>query len=363
MTSREDEILQLIKSDPFIQQQTIANLLNISRSAVAVHIMNMTKKGIIRGKGYFIANQQYVVVIGGMNMDILGQPDAAFIERDSNPGKVKGSAGGVGRNIAENLARLGTDVRLISVVGDDAYGDLILKETKTAGVNISAVNQISNQTTSTYLSLLDNQGDMVAAVSDMSILEHLNVGLLTQHVELIRNAAAIIVDTNLSDTTLAYIFSKFPDKHIYLDSVSSAKAAKARPYLSRIHTMKPNLIEAQAISGLPLESESDIDDIAEWFIQHGVKRLFLTMGSDGVLYRTEYDEKLMRPLPVSVVNANGAGDAFLAGLVHSQLGGLSDVDACHFASGCAAIALEHANTINPNINELLVQQRIEDVPC
>ncbi|OEF64204.1 kinase [Enterovibrio norvegicus] len=363
MTSREDEILQLIKGDPFIQQQAIADLLNISRSAVAVHIMNMTKKGIIQGKGYFIANQQYVVVIGGMNMDILGQPDNAFIERDSNPGKVKGSAGGVGRNIAENLARLGTDVRLISVVGDDAYGDLILNQTKMAGVDINAVNQISNQTTSTYLSLLDNQGDMVAAVSDMSILKHLNVSLLSQYVELIRNASAVIVDTNLSDTTLAYIFSKFSDKNIYLDAVSSAKASKAKPYLSRVHTLKPNLIEAQAISGLPLESELDIDNIADWFIQHGVQRLFLTMGADGVLYRTQNNEQLVRPLPVKVVNANGAGDAFLAGIVHGQLAGLSDIEACHFASGCAAIALEHTNTINPNINELLVQQRIEDVPC
>lgn len=363
MTSREDEILQLIKDDPFIQQQSIADKLNISRSAVAVHIMNMTRKGVIRGKGYIVDRPQYVVVIGGTNMDILGQPEMAMVERDSNPGKITGSAGGVGRNISENLARLGVDTKLISVVGDDAYGNVVLEATRKAGVDVKAVSQLTGQTTSTYLSLLDAHGDMLAAVSDMSILDHLNIGLLAQHTDLIQHAAAIIIDTNLNDDVLAYLFSHFHDQVIYLDTVSTAKSIKAKPYLKHIHTLKPNLLEAQTISGLPLNSDEDIDDIADWFIQQGITRLFLSLGADGILYRSAEDTALIRPSKVNVVNANGAGDAFLAGLVYGQMNNLTDAESCRFALGCAMLTMEHMQTINPTITELLVQQRLEEALC
>lgn len=363
MTSREDEILQLIKDDPFIQQQSIADKLNISRSAVAVHIMNMTRKGVIRGKGYIVDRPQYVVVIGGTNMDILGQPEVAMVERDSNPGKITGSAGGVGRNIAENLARLGVDTKLISVVGDDAYGNVVLEATRKAGVDVKAVSQLTGQTTSTYLSLLDAHGDMLAAVSDMSILDHLNIGLLAQHTDLIQHAAAIIIDTNLNDDVLAYLFSKFHDQVIYLDTVSTAKSIKAKPYLKHIHTLKPNLLEAETISGLPLNSDEDIDDIADWFIQQGITRLFLSLGADGILYRSAEDTALIRPSKVNVVNANGAGDAFLAGLVYGQMNNLTDAESCRFALGCAMLTMEHMQTINPTITELMVLQRLEEALC
>ncbi|WP_028021933.1 PfkB family carbohydrate kinase [Enterovibrio calviensis] len=363
MTSREDQILQLIKDDPFIQQQQIATLLNISRSSVAVHIMNMTKKGVIRGKGYIVNPPRYVVVIGGTNIDVVGQPQSTLIPRDSNPGHVSHSSGGVGRNIAENLARLGTDVKLISVVGDDTYGNLVLNQTRRAGVDVRAVNILKGQTTSTYLSLLDHDGDMLAAVADMSILDKLDVSLISQHADIIRHAESIVVDTNLSDSVLAYIFSHFSDQAIYLDTVSATKAVKARPYLSHIHTLKPNLVEAQMISGLPVDSKNDINNVADWFIAQGVKRLFLSMGADGILFRTLRHERLIQAPSTKVINANGAGDAFLAGLAHAQINGMDEDTASDFAIHCSGLAMEHINTINPDITELLVQQRMEGAKC
>ncbi|MDD1793746.1 PfkB family carbohydrate kinase [Enterovibrio makurazakiensis] len=363
MTNREDQILQLIKDDPFIQQQQIATLLNISRSSVAVHIMNMTKKGLIRGKGYIVDQKRYVVVIGGTNIDVVGQPQSELIPRDSNPGRVSHSPGGVGRNIAENLARLGTDVKLISVVGDDTYGNLVLSETRRAGVDTRTVNILEGQTTSTYLSLLDHDGDMLAAVSDMSILDKLDVSIIGRHAEMIRHAESIIVDTNLSESVLAYIFSNFGDQAIYLDTVSATKAMKARPYLAHIHTLKPNLIEAQMISGLPIESKSDINKVADWFIAQGVKRLFLSMGADGILFRTLRHERLIQAPSTTIINANGAGDAFLAGLAHAQVNGMHEDTAGDFAINCSGLAMEHINTINPDITELLVQQRMEGEKC
>ena len=94
-----------------ISQQELADKLQITRSSVAVHISNLLKKGYIAGKGYVLRSGSYAVVVGGVNVDIGGRSFAPLVEADSNPGAVTVSLGGVGRNIAHNLALLGTDVR------------------------------------------------------------------------------------------------------------------------------------------------------------------------------------------------------------------------------------------------------------
>ena len=124
MTPREQEILALVRSDPLISQADIAARLGISRSAVAGHIMNLTGKGIIKGRGYVLASDPFVALVGGANMDICASPASRMRMHDSNPGSVVTSPGGVARNMAENLARLGVDCRLVAAVGADHYGDL-----------------------------------------------------------------------------------------------------------------------------------------------------------------------------------------------------------------------------------------------
>ena len=121
MTFRENEILEILKNNPMISQQEIADMLDISRASVAVHITNLMKKGQILGKGYILRKENYVTVIGGSNMDIQGFPNNPLVMKDSNPGKVDISMGGVGRNIAENLSRLDVNTKLISAMGNDLY--------------------------------------------------------------------------------------------------------------------------------------------------------------------------------------------------------------------------------------------------
>ena len=114
MTQRERQILQLIESNPLISQQEIAEKMGITRSSVAVHISNLTKKGCIAGKGYVLRTGSYAVVVGGVNVDICGRSFAPLVEADSNPGVVSSSLGGVGRNIAHNMSLMGLDVRLLT---------------------------------------------------------------------------------------------------------------------------------------------------------------------------------------------------------------------------------------------------------
>ena len=122
MTQRERQILELIEADPMITQEELAEKLGITRSSVAVHISNLTKKGPIAGRGYVLRSGTYVVVVGGANVDICGRSWDPLVQADSNPGLVGMSIGGVGRNIAHNLGLLGVDVRMLTACGDDLNG-------------------------------------------------------------------------------------------------------------------------------------------------------------------------------------------------------------------------------------------------
>ena len=142
MTQREREILRLIESDPMIAQQEIADQLGITRSSVAVHISNLTKKGYIAGKGYVLRSGSYAVVVGGVNVDIGGRSLAPLVAADSNPGTVSVSLGGVGRNIAHNLSLLGVDVRLLAAYGDDLHGQQVVSSCASLGIDLSHARKV-----------------------------------------------------------------------------------------------------------------------------------------------------------------------------------------------------------------------------
>ncbi|MGI2113381.1 PfkB family carbohydrate kinase [Shewanella frigidimarina] len=363
MTERELEILALLKQDPLMPQQDMADKLSMSRSAVAGHIMNLTNKGIIRGKGYILAEAPYVVVIGGANMDILGRPAGSLRVGDSNPGSVSCSPGGVGRNIAENLARLGTDTRLTTAVGKDTYGQEIIEHCQRAGIDMKHTLQLPDSVTSTYLSVLDGESDMHVAINDMAILERLSVDVLKSQQAMLQRANVIVVDANLSQTSLAYILSNYADIPLFVDPVSCAKAIKLKPYLSAIHTLKPNLKEAEQLSGITITDHDQLPELANWFHAQGVERIFLSLGVDGVFFSDKQEQALLPAIPVSMVNANGAGDAFLAGLAHGFIQDWSTRKSTEFAMAAAVVALSDIATINPNMSEISVNRVIKESLC
>ncbi|MDF1759775.1 MAG: carbohydrate kinase family protein [Coxiellaceae bacterium] len=306
---------------------------------------------------------EYAVVIGGSNIDILGEPSQDFVVGDSNPGRVSCSAGGVGRNIAENLARLGSCTRLISVVGKDAYGDLVLQQSQAAGIDVTQVSQIENASTSTYLSVLNAERDMHVSIADMSILEKIDDQALSHHEALLNRAAIIVIDTNLSDSALGYVLQNYAHQPIFVDTVSSAKTKKLKPYLSGIHTLKPNLLEAEILSSIKCEHDSDLSRIADWFHQQGVKRVFITLGERGVYYSDQQQQELLPAAKVTMINANGAGDAFIAALAHGWLQQWNARKSAKFAMAAASIALSHVATINPDMSEVIVSKKLKEALC
>ena len=352
MTDREQQILALIRADPMISQQVIAKRLNISRSAVAGHIMKLTNKGIIKGRGYVFTDAPFVVVIGGANMDIHGKPGNALNMRDSNPGTVHTSPGGVARNIAENLARLGIDCRLICAVGNDQHGQLLLQQGREAGIDMQHVLQVDSAQTSTYLSILDPSGDMQVGINDMAIIDQLGPERLREQEAMLRQASLIILDTNLTDDALGWLSNVLVEKTVFVDAVSTTKAVKIKPYLNAVHTLKVSRIEAEALTGLKAQTQVQCRKLADWIHKEGVERLFVTMGSRGVFYSTPEAQGIeTRPDRSSAVrNAGGAGDAFVAGLAYAWLKDFPLRKSVKFAQAAAQVTLRNSATSSPELS-------------
>ena len=356
MTQREQEILTILKQEPTISQNDIALRLGITRSSVAVHITNLLKKGYLLGKGYIVQDEPYVLVIGGSNVDIQGFPNEKLIARDSNIGTVKVSLGGVGRNIAENCARLGIPTRLMSVIGDDPYGQKILKEAQAIGLNMQDSLVLKGTSTSTYLSILDETHDMALAINHMDSIEKLSVEYIRAKRSIIEHAQVCVLDTNLSQAVLDYLLTSFPKTTFFVDPVSTKKALKIKDHLKHIHTLKPNRMEAEALTDSPQDAS-----IREIGSKLTCKRSFISLGSKGVTVCEGSHAHHFNTSPIDVVNATGAGDAFMAGLVYAYLKGKDLKESANVAMAAARLALIHPDTINPNLNERTLNETLKEL--
>ena len=356
MTQREQEILNILKQEPTISQNDIASRLGITRSSVAVHITNLLKKGYLLGKGYIVQDEPYILVIGGSNIDIQGFPKEKLIQRDSNIGTVKMSLGGVGRNIAENCARLGVPTRLMSVIGDDPYGQKILKEAQAIGLNMQDTVVLSGESTSTYLSILDETHDMAMAINHMDSIEKLTVDHIRAKRSIIEHAQLVVLDTNLSQAVLDHLLTQYPKTKFFVDTVSTKKALKIKDHLKHIHTLKPNRMEAEVLTG-----SNEKTPLLELGSQLKCKRSFISLGSQGVQVFEGKTHLHFPTKPIEVVNATGAGDAFMAGLVYAYLKGYDIKETCLTAMAASRLALSHPDTINPNLNEQSLHETLKEL--
>ena len=358
MTQRERQVLQLIEADPMISQQEIAERLGITRSSVGVHISNLTKKGCIAGRGYVLHSGSYAVVVGGVNVDIGGRSLAPLIASDSNPGLVRLSLGGVGRNIAHNLSLMGTDVRLLTAYGDDLNGERVAASCSELGIDLSHALRVAGGNTSTYLYIADDQGEMALAVSDMEICEKITPAYLAANLPLLQNAQVVVADANLSAESLEFL-AESCTAPLFVDPVSTVKAEKLRGILPKIHTLKPNRLEAELLSGVKIESTADVEKAADALIAMGVHRMFISMGAEGV-YAAMDDQRLRLPnLPGKMVNTTGCGDAFMAALVWSYLEGMDLKSTALAGLAAGSIAMESAETINPEMSAARIRQRMK----
>jgi pseudouridine kinase len=346
---KEKQILSYIRQNPFITQQELADKMGISRSAVAGYIASLTKRGEIKGRAYILPDEGLLTCIGGANLDRKARGKQKVRLHSSNPVTITESCGGVARNIAENLGRLGCNTSLISCVGDDKEGSWILQETKKHGVDISQVWVLPAQRTGTYTALLDIDGEMVVSLANMDIYDQLAPEMFAEKWSHIAASQAVFLDTNIPAECLHYVIQRCRDERIplFIDPVSSAKAKKLPERLDGVEAILPNREEAELLAGMSINSLEDCAAACRKIRERGVKHVVVTLGEDGVFCSSEGAEEHVPSYQTSVVDVTGAGDAFAAGLLFGIVSGKTFSEACRLGLAAAALTLQTEHSVSP----------------
>ena len=292
----------------------------------------------------------YIAVVGGVNIDIGGRSDAPLVAGDSNPGRIRSSLGGVGRNIAHNLALLGAKVRLITALGADDGAKRIEASCADLGIDLTDSLYVPDGATSTYLFLADSNGDMALAMNDMAIYEHLTPAFLETKLTTLNAAALVVLDTNLGAESIRYL-GEHCTAPLFADPVSAAKAGKLEPVLGRLHTLKPNRMEAELLSGVPIRDEADIEKAAAALLDRGVEQVYISLSGDGLYAADRQGHSVRLPCPkVQVANATGGGDAMAAALAACIAHGRPLAECARMAAGAGALACTASETIHPGMS-------------
>jgi pseudouridine kinase len=302
-------------------------------------------------RGYSMSK---VVVVGGTNIDIFAYPHQKIVMKDSNPGYIASSLGGVGRNISENLARLGEDVTLITVLGRDEAANWVRTESKKIGLKLSIIEV---DKTPSYIAIFDEFHEDLVSVAAMDQLASLDIDEILKRKKIIEDAELIVMDTNLSFETMDFIVSQFKHK-IYVDAISSQKAIKIKPYLSKIFGLKLNIIEAELLTGIHYETMDDLNKMGDFLLEHGVKEVFITLGDQGAYYTNLREAIFRNAVPVKIKNSTGAGDAFFAGAIYAKL---NDKNPLSYAMANAVLNLSDEKSVCSILTKDLLEKTVKEL--
>ena len=306
-------------------------------------------------------NKSYVLVFGASVVDIFGFCACNYKSFDSTPGKVRVSFGGVCRNIAENMARVGVNTQFISILGDDEMGRNMLEHSKSIGYDMQHSLILEKGGTPTYLAILNENGEMVSAIADMKSIGEMNIDFIDTKQEIIKNAEYTFLDSD-NPEIMEYLLTKFRgETEFILDPVSAAKAKNIRHLIKYFHTIKPNRHEAEILCGFKIDNEDDLIKAGEYFLSLGVKNVFISLDEEGIYYTNGDESGKIKATGVQVRNVTGAGDSFVAGLGYGYMNKLSLRETVKFAVTMSIITISHEETIHPYMCHELVARRSENI--
>lgn len=307
--------------------------------------------------------KDYILSIGGSNIDIQGFSKNRILLKESNPGKIKVCAGGVERNIVNNLSNIGLkEIKFVTSIGDDIFGDILLDNIKALGVDTSYI--VRKGASTSYIAILNNDKDMEIAMSDMDALdENVNVSYLDTIKDVISNASFITIDAVMNRDIFEYLINNFPNKRLLSDAVSIRKAEHIKGLEKYIYALKINSNEASFLLDKEINTIDEGKEAVKEFLDKGVKEIYITFGALGICYGVIDDNNVyhLEAPKVNIVNASGAGDAFMAGIAYSIFHNYDLDYKVKFSAIMSMLALESEDTVNNNISLEIVEQRIKTI--
>ena len=285
-----------------------------------------------------------VTVVGAANVDVTATPVVAYRPCESNPSRVTIGFGGVGRNIAHNLRLLELPVHFVSVFGDDAMAELLIADCRRQGMDIEPVVRIPGARSNYFICVNDECGEMQAGAADMELMSMLDVDYVASLMPQINAGRAVVADCNVSHEVLRFLAQESAVP-LYVDATSAAKSVKIKLLFGLSHQapliVKVNRAEAQELTGIA----SDVSLMSRNLLEQGISRVYITLGGDGVYCSDGENEARLDAPKVTVVNATGAGDAFMAAVVCAELDGLPLAECARRGLEAAARTLQCAAAV------------------
>jgi pseudouridine kinase len=363
-TNKKQQILAYIQENPFVTQQELADKLALSRSAVASYISALTQSGEIIGRAYVLSVEKRVTCIGGANVDRKIQSLAPLEYGTSNPAVVHEAHGGVARNIAENLGRLGVKPNLITMVGHDKQGEELLSHCSQVGIEVAYIIRSDTRNTGTYTAVLDVGGEMAVALADMAIYDEFSISRIDQRWHAIAASTMIVLDTNLPAETLAHVLTRAHRENLQVcvAPVSSPKAKRLPSDLNGVSLLIANLDETAAITGLAVETLDDMWAAGATLLSRGCEQVVITRGSKGCAFLQRGGVKgTVTAEPVEVADVTGAGDAFVAGVVYALGEGRDLEAACRFGTRLSQVTLRTKYTVSRGISPDVAAHWLDEI--
>jgi len=305
-----------------------------------------------KGVNFNSSDTASVVVVGGAAMDTKGHALEPLQSGTSIPGYVRVSVGGVGRNIAENLARLGLKTTLLSAVGDDEAGRHLLTLARKSGVNVDYVLVSRDHPSAAYLAVLDGEGSLSVSVADMSIMEMVTPRYLYDRRRWLRRASMVVVDANLSPKSLASLLRQ-TRKHgvrVCADPTSASLAPRLCPHLSDLYMITPNALEAEALCGHPARDRDEAIVVAKRLVSLGVEIAVITLADQGLVYATPSESGHIPAIKCEIVDLTGAGDALTAAIIFGLLNDFPVDEAVRLGVSAATLTLQCRETVHPELS-------------
>lgn len=364
LTEREQALIQLIRDNPFMSQQDMANRLAMSRPALANLISGLVKKGKIVGRAYVLPQENNIICIGGANIDRKYHLKGKLEMGTSNPVESSQSVGGVARNIAENLGRLDNKVALLTTSGKDTDWQAIVTASE-AFINLSDVEQLTQYSTGSYTAIIDEVGELVLATANMDVYEALKPKVLMKHDMLLASAPAIVIDLNCPKETVEYVqkFAIARNVPLVIVPVSSPKMNRMPDTLEGVTWFICNSDEAATLTNMEVHTEEQYLKALPKILALGAENVIITAGAKGVYAANNQMEPRHFSAKKSekIEDVTGSGDAFVSAVIHTWLSGISIEKSIEAGLINARYTLESPFTVRPELTKESLENELEEL--
>lgn len=322
LNEKESKVFAYIKEDPFISQQALADKIGLSRPAVANIISGLVKRGYLLGKAYVVNETRPIICIGAAAIDRRYFIENELVTGESNKVTSQTSCGGVALSVAENLGRLQEDVVLMSLLGDDEEANTI-RETMRPFMKLNEVEQINAFPTGTYMEVLDNKAEMVIGLAEMDIYDRMTPNWLMKRSMILKQAQAIMIDTNTPRETTELVLeiankNKIP---LIMVTVSALKAHNIPSNLKGVKMFITTQTEAEIFFDMKIENDEDLKDVLNRYLDMGVDHVVITYKSKYIQYASRKHGMLRFDLRYADSDSYvwGTNEALTAGLIYRYM--------------------------------------------